>query len=554
MADQPEGSIAARCIHFARQGMVAFSYDMTGYNDTIFPDHAFDSTFKSTFYQRHRRFATNEVNLLWNIHLMGLQSWNSIRALDFLESLPDVDKSRLACTGESGGGTQTYILGAIDDRLAVQAPVVMVSHSMQGGCSCENAPGLRVNHSNVEIAAVAAPRPQIIVAATGDWTKDTMTMEGPSIAGIYNHFKASERFHHVMFDFRHNYNQTSREAVYAFFAQHLRPVTPLLKELPYTKEPDATLRVFPEGQLPESALPEQDLIQRLQAGATERLERIRPTDKKSLARFKELMAPAWRHTLLAEMPPGGLWTQTIYVQARENYTAEKIIFGRNEKGDRILSLLLSPLEKGRNLVVILAHPEGLAAYLDREQKPSGLAKMLLEKRVHVLLLDTFLTGEACNPEVANARSKQVELFFTTYNKTDTQERVQDLITAAGMIRQKRRHATVALGGAGLAGLWALLAAPAADAVVVDLNQLDVDNDVSWLHRDVFVPGIRLLGGVEGVATLAAPNPLLIHNLKPGFSDRWLREVYAGLKTSKSFMLSKEKTSEERIADWLTALK
>src|SRR2546430_14005818 len=107
----------------------------------------------------------------------SLQTWNSIRALDFLESLPDVDRKRLACTGESGGGTQTFMLGAVDDRLAAQVPVVMVSHTMQGGCSCENAPGLRVEYSNMEIAAVPAPRPQILVAATGDWTTNTMEFE-----------------------------------------------------------------------------------------------------------------------------------------------------------------------------------------------------------------------------------------------------------------------------------------------------------------------------------------------------------------------------------------
>src|SRR5256885_10324797 len=112
MADTAEGSIAARCINFAKQGMIAFSYDMVGYNDTIQVKHT---------------FARDRTNLLWNISLMGLQSWNSIRALDFLEALPDVDKSRLGCTGESGGGTQTFMLGAIDARLAAQAPNVMVS-------------------------------------------------------------------------------------------------------------------------------------------------------------------------------------------------------------------------------------------------------------------------------------------------------------------------------------------------------------------------------------------------------------------------------------------
>jgi len=162
LEDAERGSVPARCIGLARQGLIAFSYDMVGYNDTaqLGP---------------HRKVFAEPRHLLWGLSLMGLQTWNSIRALDFLESLQDVDRSRLGCTGASGGGTQTFILGAIDDRLAAQAPHVMVSHSMQGGCQCENAPGLRIDYSNMEIAAVPAPRPQILVAATGDWTKMTMT-------------------------------------------------------------------------------------------------------------------------------------------------------------------------------------------------------------------------------------------------------------------------------------------------------------------------------------------------------------------------------------------
>src|SRR5437867_4718247 len=283
MADTAEGSIAARCINFAKQGMIAFSYDMVGYNDTGFPDWPPGEE----FYKRHRRFATNEVNLLWNISLMGLQTWNSIRALDFLESLPDADKSRLACTGASGGGTQTFMLGAIDARLAAQAPVVMVSHSMQGGCSCENAPGLRVEYSNMEIAAVAAPRPQILVAATGDWTKMTLEIEGPAIEKIYRLFNAPEKLRYVRFDYDHNYNQTSREAVYAWFGRWLldQSDSASLAETPYQKEPDEALRVFADGKLPADALTERDFIKSLVRMNEAQLEALRPRDRQSLARF-----------------------------------------------------------------------------------------------------------------------------------------------------------------------------------------------------------------------------------------------------------------------------
>jgi hypothetical protein len=112
-----DGSIPARCITLARQGYVVFSYDMVGYNDSRQVDHRLLDP----------RLAQ------WGIGSLGLHLWNSIRSVDFLESLPDVDKSRLVCTGASGGGTQTFLLAAVDDRIKVTAPVNMISHYMQGG-------------------------------------------------------------------------------------------------------------------------------------------------------------------------------------------------------------------------------------------------------------------------------------------------------------------------------------------------------------------------------------------------------------------------------------
>src|SRR5437899_4344961 len=276
---------------------------MVGFNETQFPDWRGSDE----LHRRHRRFATNEVNLIWNISLMGLQTWNSIRALDFLESLSDADTSRLACTGESGGGTQTFMLGAVDDRLAAQAPVVMVSHSMQGGCWCENAPGLRIDYSNMEIAAVPAPRPQILVAASGDWTKTMMTVEGPAIENIYRLFKAEDKLRYVRFDFEHNYNQTSREAVYEWFGQWLLhdPNPTSLKEMAYQKEPDDALRVFPDHQLPADALDEDQLIRSLIKWDEAQLQSLKPINVTSLSHFKRVMEPDWRHTLRVDLPEQG---------------------------------------------------------------------------------------------------------------------------------------------------------------------------------------------------------------------------------------------------------
>ena len=115
-----------------------------------------------------------------------------------MEGLPEVDSKRLVCTGESGGGTQTYNLYAVDDRLTAAAPVCMVSSMMQGGCVCENAPGLRFDTNNVEIGAMIAPKPLLLVNSSQDWTRHTPDVEYPAIRSIYGLYGLEENVEHDM--------------------------------------------------------------------------------------------------------------------------------------------------------------------------------------------------------------------------------------------------------------------------------------------------------------------------------------------------------------------
>ena len=192
----------------ARQGFVVFAYDMLGYNDT------------DQFV--HRKLGASLDQWLWGVSELGVQTWNSIRVLDYLQSLPFVDKKKLGATGASGGGSQTFLLAAIDDRVQVSVPVNMVSSTMQGGCNCENAPGLRVGTDNVEVASVFAPKPQLFVSCTGDWTSKVPLEEGPAAKKVYELYGKPENLQWVQFNYGHNYNVESREAMYAFFKKHLR--------------------------------------------------------------------------------------------------------------------------------------------------------------------------------------------------------------------------------------------------------------------------------------------------------------------------------------------
>ena len=169
---------------------------------------------------------------LWSFGPFGLQFWNASRALDFVASLDDVDSARIAMAGASGGATQPMMLAAVDDRLQFAAPVNMVSAIMQGGDVCENTPGLRIGTNNVEVASMFAPKPMLLVSATGDWTRNTPKEEFPAIRAIYDLYGQGSNVETMQLDAPHNFNQPNREAVYRFFGQRiLGEIVPALQSL-----------------------------------------------------------------------------------------------------------------------------------------------------------------------------------------------------------------------------------------------------------------------------------------------------------------------------------
>ena len=194
-------SMQKRSAAFARMGAVVFAYDMIGYGDSKQVDHKIPIA-------------------------LTLQTYNSQRVIDYLISRPDVDPERIGVTGESGGGTQTILITALDPRIKVSAPVVMVSAYFFGGCTCESGMPIHksVDHqtNNVEIAALAAPRPMLLVSDGGDWTKNNPRIEFPYVQKVYSTYQAESRVDNVhLAGERHDYGKNKRAAVYNFFGHYL---------------------------------------------------------------------------------------------------------------------------------------------------------------------------------------------------------------------------------------------------------------------------------------------------------------------------------------------
>jgi hypothetical protein len=181
---------------------------------------------------------------------LALQLWNSRRALDYLESREDVDRSRLAVTGASGGATQAFLLAAVDDRVAAVAPVVQVSAYFFGGCACESGmpihawTGGRTN--NAEIAALAAPRPQLVVTDGQDWTKHTPEIGFPYLRKAYETLGRGDLLELVHLPSEgHDFGPSKRAAVEDFLRRRLGlRKTPLAAGRAVSIEAVETLKVF----------------------------------------------------------------------------------------------------------------------------------------------------------------------------------------------------------------------------------------------------------------------------------------------------------------------
>lgn len=556
------------CVQLARMGCVVWQWDMLSDSDSI----QFSRDVVHGFSKQRPEMNTTENWGLYSpqaeAHLqsvMGLQTWNSIRSLDFLLSMPNVDAERIAITGASGGGTQTMLLAAVDPRVKLSFPAVMVSTAMQGGCTCENASLLRVNTGNVEFAALFAPKPQGMTSAN-DWTREMATKGFPELQKLYAVLGAPDNVMlHRGEHFPHNYNAVSRSGFFTWLNHHFKLgfEEPVIERdyVPLSRDQLSVWKA--EHPAPEANDPdfERGLLKWFTTDAEQQLQAIAATPSE----MRRVVGGAVEALVGRTLDQAGQVEWKLAAKTDRDAVIEMTGTLRNTThGEELPVVWLYPKQwNGR--VVIWLDRAGKAALFDSASgsvKPA--VQTLLDAGVTVLGADLLFQGEFLEDgqpvtqtrRVANPREAAAYTF--AYNHALFAQRVHDVLTMVQYLRTAQvegHQRPSSIGVAGFNGMGPVAAAAravAGDAIeraAVDTAGFRFGNLLDFRDPQ-FLPGGAKYLDLPGMLALGAPQRLWLageSNVPPLVADAYK----AGGDGDRLTVYSGDSThSETAAAKWL----
>lgn len=518
------------CVQLARMGVVVFHYDMIGYCDSRQLSMALAHGFKEQRPEMNSKTNWGLFSPQAESHLqsvMGLQTWNSIRSLDFLLSQPDIDTTRIGITGASGGGTQSFMLAAIDPRITLCVPAVMVSTSMQGGCTCENSSLLRVDTGNIELASLFAPKPMACTTAN-DWTKEMRTKGFPDMKAHWKRLGAENNVELIdLTHFVHNYNYVSRSAMYSFVNKHFK----LGLEEPVVEEDYNRLEI-PQLTVYDVAHPkpasgdafEKQLTATLHAASEKQLAALAPKDTASLTKWKEVVGGGYRAIVGRDLPN----SKDIEYDLKEEkefdgYSRYVALLRNKPKGEEIPVLFYYPKNSWNGKVVIWLSPSGKAGLVNEAGEPNDAVRQLIKQGSAVCGVDLLFQGEFLadgkpvtkTRKVANPREAAAYTFG--YNHTLLVQRVHDCLTTiafcAGHEEKPKQVDLVGLGEMGpIAATARAIAGPAVNRAFVETKGFRFA-DLTSFHDVQFMIGGAKYGDIPALVSLSAPSAITVFGEK-----------------------------------------
>ncbi len=509
----------SECRQLALMGCVVWQWDMLGDSDSI----QLSRELVHRFAKQRPEMNTTEN---WGLfspqaeahcqNVMGLQTLNAARGLDFLLSLPEVDPGRVAVTGASGGGTQTMVLAAIDDRIKLSFPVVMVSTAMQGGCTCENASLLRVNTGNVEFAALFAPKPQGMNSAD-DWTKEMATKGFPELQQLYGAYGKKDdvilkRGEH----FPHNYNAVTRSAFYTFLNKHFNlGFTAPVIEQDFDPLPPEQLTVW-DDQHPAPKAADPDFERELLAWFTKDADRQLRAAAATPEGLQNVFRPAVEVLIGRTFANvGEVEWEPESEQDHGDYLQQDGTLLNKTHGEEVNVVWLCPKQwNGR--VVIWLDDSGKAAVCSDNGRVKSAVKKLVQGGVAVLGADLFLQGgEPVKQARVVANPREFAGYTFGYNHALFAQRTHDVLTMVSLLRHGAsgpcpNPKTVAIAGwqstGPVVGAAGAITGEGIDRVAIDTRQFRFGELLDY--RDpMFLPGGAKYLDLPGLIALNAPRPL-----------------------------------------------
>ena len=489
--------VQARCIGAAKHGFVVLAVDALG---------AGERGLKSALGEYHGEMVAATL-FPTGRPLAGLQVYENMRAVDYLQSRKDVIADQIGITGASGGGNQTMYAGAFDERFRGVVPVCSVGNYQAylgaACCMCEVVPGALKFTEERDVLGLTAPRGLMVVSATRDAPQFSVAEAAKSVAGageIYSALQHPKQLKHAIFDSPHDYNQAMREAMYGWMTLQLKGVGEgdPLPDPALTLEMPEALRCYPGDARPDDWL----TLPQFAAREGRRLVAAQPapgTAEDWIPLRKELQGRLIRNVL------GGFPANAeLALSTREVANGQTELTFQPEAG---ITLTAQKVGEQGPVWIVLDLDGGAAA----RQRP--FYAQLQKSGATVVTLDLRATGGLAWPgdkigRAPDHNTAEWSLWIGRPLLGQWAYDVRRLVDALGVPQ-------VNVAGFGPAGLVALTAAATDDRIGAVLTSASL---ASYVHNGPYdgprlgtiAPGIlRDVGDVSQLAALVAPRPLVI---------------------------------------------
>jgi cephalosporin-C deacetylase-like acetyl esterase len=380
----------------ARKGYVAFTWDPLGQGERV-------QLYDRDLGESKLRYSTTEhtslgiQTLLVGDSLARYTIWDGMRALDYLLSRPEVDAARIGVTGNSGGGTHTAYLAALDDRIHVAAPSCYLTSWSRlldtiGPQDAEQVllPWIGNGLDHADFVYAFSPKPYLILSAIRDFF---------SISGARATYQEARRVYEVIgvpdklsmveADDGHGYSKPRRMAAYRWFGRWLKGVDDQAPEPEVVIASEEELRCTDSGQVATALGGE--TVSTLNQQRVEELgrKRRRLSGPQDLAAYQEEIRTQVRRSMHTELAKEAVPITRYGELQRTGYRIEKLIY-ESEPGIVIPALLFVPRpSETRRPAIVYVHGRGKSA----EAKPGGQIEQLVEAGSVVLAIDVRGNGE-----------------------------------------------------------------------------------------------------------------------------------------------------------------